>query len=72
MNLEEFIINKTIYSNINKFLNNNEKMKNFYNQIGIEKGLSSEEFSKKLINISKERDTRDNSSCIVVKLNKNI
>ena len=41
-------------------------------QIGIEKGLSSEEFSKKLINISKERDTRDNSSCIVVKLNKNI
>jgi serine/threonine protein phosphatase PrpC len=41
-------------------------------QIGIEKGLSSEEFSKKLINISKERDTRDNASCIVVKLNKNI
>ncbi len=37
LNLEEFIINKTIYSNINKFLNNNEKMKNFYNQIGIEK-----------------------------------
>ena len=41
-------------------------------KIGIEKGLSSEEFSKKLINISKERDTRDNASCIVVKLNKNI
>lgn len=37
LNLEEFIINKTIYSNIIKFLNNNEKMKNFYNQIGIEK-----------------------------------
>lgn len=39
-------------------------------KIGIEKGLSSEEFSKKLINISKERDTRDNASCIVIKLNK--
>jgi len=41
-------------------------------KIGIEKGLSSEEFSKKLINISKERDTRDNANCIVIKLNKNI
>ena len=41
-------------------------------RIGIEKGISSEEFSKKLINISKERDTRDNASCIVIKLNKNI
>ena len=41
-------------------------------RMGIEKGLSSEEFSKKLINIAKERDTRDNASCIVIKLNKNI
>ena len=41
-------------------------------KMGIEKGISSEEFSKKLINLAKERDTRDNTSCIVVKLNKNI
>jgi serine/threonine protein phosphatase PrpC len=41
-------------------------------RMGIEKGISSEEFSKKLINIAKERDTRDNASCIVIKLNKNI
>ena len=27
---------------------------------------------QKLINIAKERDTRDNASCIVIKLNKNI
>ena len=40
--------------------------------MGKEKGLSSEEFSKKLINLAKERDTRDNASCIVIKLNKNI
>ena len=40
-------------------------------KMGMEKGLSSEEFSKKLINISKERDSRDNVSCIVIKLNKN-
>ena len=40
-------------------------------KIGNEKGLSSEEFSKKLINLCKERDTRDNASCIVIKLNKN-
>ena len=41
-------------------------------RIGMEKGLSSEEFSKKLVNLAKERDTRDNASCIVIKLNKNI
>ena len=41
-------------------------------RIGTEKGISSEEFSKKLIKLAKERDTRDNASCIVVKLNKNI
>ena len=41
-------------------------------RVGIEKGLSSEEFSQKLIKISEERDTRDNASCIVVKLNKNV
>ena len=40
--------------------------------MGKEKGISSEEFSKKLINLAKERDTRDNTSCIVIKLNKNI
>ena len=41
-------------------------------KMGNEKGLSSEEFSKKLINLCKERDTRDNASCIVIKLNKNV
>ena len=41
-------------------------------KMGNEKELSSESFSKKLIEIAKERDTRDNSSCIVIKLNKNI
>ena len=40
--------------------------------MGKEKGISSEEFSKKLINIAKERDTRDNTCCIVIKLNKNL
>ena len=40
--------------------------------MGKEKGISSEEFSIKLINLAKERDTRDNTSCIVIKLNKNI
>ena len=37
-----------------------------------EKKLSSEAFSKKIMDIAKERDTRDNSSCIVIKVNKNI
>ena len=41
-------------------------------KMGNEKDLSSETFSKKIIDIVKERDTRDNSSCIVIKLNKNI
>ena len=41
-------------------------------KMGNEKELSSEIFSKKIIDIAKERDTRDNSSCIVIKLNKNI
>ena len=41
-------------------------------KMGIEKGVRSEDFSKNLINLAKERDTRDNSSCIVIKLNKNI
>ena len=36
------------------------------------KKLSSEAFSKKIMDIAKERDTRDNSSCIVIKVNKNI
>ena len=40
--------------------------------MGNEKELSSEIFSKKIMNIARERDTRDNSSCIVIKLNKNI
>lgn len=40
-------------------------------KMGIKKGISSEYFSKKLTNIAKERDTRDNTSCIVIKLNKN-
>ena len=33
--------------------------------------ISSNEFSNKIINLAKERDTHDNISCIVVKLNKN-
>ena len=33
--------------------------------------ISSEEFSKKLIELAKERETHDNISCIVVKLNTN-
>ena len=41
-------------------------------KMGNEKELSSEFFSKKIMDIAKERDTRDNSSCIVIKLNKNI
>ena len=41
-------------------------------RMGIEKGLSSEDFSQKLIKISEERDTRDNACCIVIKLNKNV
>ena len=41
-------------------------------KMGNEKELSSEAFSKKIMDIAKERDTRDNSSCIVIKLNKNI
>ena len=41
-------------------------------KMGNEKELSSESFSKKIMAIAKERDTRDNSSCIVIKLNKNI
>ena len=40
--------------------------------MGNEKELSSEAFSKKIMDIAKKRDTRDNSSCIVIKLNKNI
>ena len=31
--------------------------------------ISSDEFSKKIIKIAEERDTRDNASCIVIKLN---
>ena len=34
-------------------------------------GISSNDFSKKIVNLAKERDTHDNISCIVVKLNKN-
>jgi protein phosphatase PTC1 len=34
--------------------------------------ISSSEFSKKIIQLAKERDTHDNISCIVVKLNKNM
>ena len=41
-------------------------------KMGNEKELSSEIFSKKIMELAKERDTRDNSSCIVIKLNKNI
>ena len=41
-------------------------------KMGKEKELSSEIFSKKIMDLAKERDTRDNSSCIVIKLNKNI
>ena len=41
-------------------------------KMGNEKDLSSEIFSKKIMDKAKERDTRDNSSCIVIKLNKNI
>ena len=33
--------------------------------------ISSNDFSKKIINLAKERDTHDNISCIVIKLNKN-
>ena len=33
-------------------------------------GISSNDFSKKIVNLAKERDTHDNISCIVVKLNK--
>ena len=35
-------------------------------------GISSNDFSKKIVNLAKERDTHDNISCIVIKLNKNI
>ena len=34
-------------------------------------GISSDDFSKKIVNLAKERDTHDNISCIVIKLNKN-
>ena len=34
-------------------------------------GISSSDFSKKIVGLAKERDTHDNISCIVVKLNKN-
>ena len=34
-------------------------------------GISSNDFSKKIVNLAKERDTHDNISCIVIKLNKN-
>jgi protein phosphatase PTC1 len=33
-------------------------------------GISSNDFSKKIVNLAKERDTHDNISCIVIKLNK--
>ena len=33
--------------------------------------ISSEEFSRKIVDLAKERDTRDNVSCITIKLNKN-
>ena len=33
--------------------------------------LSSNDFSNKIVNLAKERDTHDNISCIVIKLNKN-
>ena len=33
--------------------------------------ISSNDFSNKIIQLAKERDTHDNISCIVVKLNKN-
>ena len=32
--------------------------------------ISSNDFSKKIVNLAKERDTHDNISCIVIKLNK--
>ena len=32
--------------------------------------ISSSDFSKKIVNLAKERDTHDNISCIVIKLNK--
>ena len=32
-----------------------------------QEGISSNDFSKKIVNLAKERDTRDNSSCIVIK-----
>ena len=34
--------------------------------------ISSEKFSRKIVDLAKERDTRDNVSCITIKLNKNI
>ena len=36
-----------------------------------QENISSNDFSKKIINLAKERDTHDNISCIVIKLNKN-
>ena len=33
--------------------------------------ISSNDFSKKIVDLAKERDTHDNISCIVIKLNKN-
>ena len=33
--------------------------------------ISSNDFSNKIVNLAKERDTHDNISCIVIKLNKN-
>ena len=35
-----------------------------------QKGISSSDLSKKIVNLAKERETHDNISCIVVKLNK--
>ena len=32
--------------------------------------ISSSDFSKKIVNLAKERDTHDNISCILIKLNK--
>ena len=36
-----------------------------------QEGISNNDFSKKIVNLAKERDTHDNISCIVIKLNKN-
>ena len=36
-----------------------------------QRGIPSNDLSKKIVNLAKERETHDNISCIVVKLNKN-